>query len=58
MKRYLVFKFYDYYPGGGWNDFKGSFDSLEEAIQEAKVDRKDYDYCQIVDINDGSVVEA
>lgn len=31
LKRYLVFDYGDYYPGGGWNDFVGSFDSLEEA---------------------------
>lgn len=31
MKRYLLFAYDDYYPSGGWNDFKGSFDSVEEA---------------------------
>lgn len=31
MKRYLVFSFDQYYPCGGWNDFKGSFDTYEEA---------------------------
>ena len=31
MKRYLVFAGIDYYPAGGWNDFQGSFASLNEA---------------------------
>ena len=33
MKRYLLFSGYSYYPSGGWRDFKGSFDGLEEALQ-------------------------
>lgn len=33
MKRYLLFQYPDYYPGGGWQDFTGSFDSVEEARQ-------------------------
>lgn len=32
MKRFLVFAFDHYYPKGGMNDFKGSFDTKEEAI--------------------------
>ncbi len=31
MKRYLLFKYRTFYPGGGWNDFEGMFDTLEEA---------------------------
>lgn len=31
MKRYLAFSGDNYYPGGGWNDYKGSEDSLEMA---------------------------
>lgn len=30
--KYLVFAGDVYYPGGGWSDFKGSFDELEEAL--------------------------
>jgi len=29
--KYLVFAGKAYYPEGGWRDFKGIFDSLEEA---------------------------
>lgn len=31
MKRYLLFAGEEYYPSGGWNDFRGAFDTLEEA---------------------------
>ena len=32
MKRYMTFSGYRYYPGGGMDDFKGDFDTLDEAI--------------------------
>lgn len=32
MKRFLVFTYDSYYPCGGWQDFKASFDTLAEAI--------------------------
>lgn len=35
MKRYLVFAGKNYYPGGGWSDFRGAFDDLESAAAEA-----------------------
>lgn len=38
-----------YYPCGGWEDFAGAFDSLDEAREKAKVERWGYDWSQIVD---------
>jgi hypothetical protein len=35
MKRYLVFKGPRFYPCGGWEDFAGSFVSLDDAISKA-----------------------
>ena len=35
MKRYALFGFDYAYPDGGWNDFEGSFETIEEAIKEA-----------------------
>lgn len=32
MKRYIIFAYEAYYPGGGWSDFCGDFDTVEEAI--------------------------
>lgn len=31
MKRYLLFAGYGYYPSGGWDDWIGDFDTVEEA---------------------------
>jgi hypothetical protein len=32
MKRYLAFAGDENYPGKAWHDFKGSFDSKEDAL--------------------------
>ncbi len=50
-KRFLLFAFDCYYPTGGWNDFIGSYDSLDEASTAAK--HCNYDFKQIVDIETG-----
>ena len=31
MKRYVLFAGDDYYPSGGAHDYRGSFDTVEEA---------------------------
>jgi len=31
MKRFLIFAFAYYYPSGGWGDFYGDTETLEEA---------------------------
>lgn len=40
MKRYLLFKGSAYYPGGGWDDFAGAFDTIPEA--KAMLKPRDY----------------
>jgi hypothetical protein len=35
MKKYLIFCGDSYYPQGGWADFAGAFDDLEEAKSAA-----------------------
>lgn len=35
MKRYLVFAYASYYPGGGWSDFQKAFGFRQEAIDHA-----------------------
>lgn len=32
MKKFIAFGFDDYYPSGGLEDIRGSFDTIEEAI--------------------------
>lgn len=48
MERYLLFAFDQYYPRGGWDDFRGSFKTLEEAMEAW--DDMTRDWGQIVDI--------
>ena len=50
MKRFLVFAGQEYYPLGGWADFKGSYDSIEEVIAE----RIETDWLIIRDVQDES----
>jgi viroplasmin and RNaseH domain-containing protein len=54
MNRFLLFAGYDYYPAGGWGDFKGSFDSKEEAEEFLSQSEENYDWDQIIDTADPS----
>jgi len=47
MKRYLLFTGNDYYPDGGWGDFAGDFDTIEEIKYTEKYMVEDW--YQIVD---------
>jgi hypothetical protein len=54
-KRYALFAGQNYYPGGGWGDFCGLFDSQGEAKAfaadgGAKSEYSDSDWGQIVDL--------
>lgn len=42
----MLFTGYHYYPGGGWNDFRGFFITEEDAKRVAK--SQDGDWYQIV----------
>jgi len=53
-KRYLLFAGSSYYPLGGWDDFKKSFESLDEARRYIPVVREDW--WQIVDTETGQVI--
>lgn len=56
LRRYLLFTFYDYYPCGGWGDFDGSFNSVEEAKEFAKSKNHHIDNIEIIDIVTGEEV--
>jgi hypothetical protein len=45
--RFLVFSGEDYYPIGGWDDWEGEFDTIEQA--ETKIHSLRGDWAQIVD---------
>lgn len=42
MKRFLVFGGDCYYPGGGWEDFRGDFDTMPDAFAAAPKYGKDW----------------
>jgi hypothetical protein len=41
-KRYLLFAYDRYYPGGGLGDLVDSYNTIEEAVVAAKGDKSDY----------------
>ncbi len=56
--RFLLFSGYKYYPKGGWQDCRNSYDSLEEA-KEAGYQiciEQNYDWWQVVDTKEGEIV--
>lgn len=64
MKRFLLFAGDTYYPSGGWQDFKKSFDTVLEAVKTAAGNTKDtdlkggtWDWWQVVDLETGKMVE-
>lgn len=55
MKRWLLFGYDQYYPGGGWTDFLQSYDMYDEAVDAiARRVHGNFDYHQVVDTTDGS----
>lgn len=44
MKQYQLWIWSDYYPDGGWGNFAGSFDSIEEAEASVAPRRDRWDY--------------
>ncbi len=58
-KRFLVFANNNYYPAGGWYDYQGSADSLNEARQLAgqALSSKDIEWAHIVDTEINKIVE-
>ncbi len=54
VKRFVLFAGSDYYPSGGWDDFRSSHDTIEEAIAAAALPHRwGTDWWQVVDIQNG-----
>lgn len=55
-KRYWVFGYDKYYPAGGMEDFRGDFDTYEEAtafVRDSHLNYSGWDYVDIYDsLND------
>lgn len=45
---FALFMFSGYYPLGGTNDMKGVFDSIEEALEVARINKDYHDYYEII----------
>lgn len=56
--KYYLFMFCQYYPRGGWNDLKGSFKTIEEALIYAFQYKNDNDFFQIIDIETRIIVKC
>lgn len=54
MKKFILFQYYDYYPGGGLSDITDSFDSLEEA--KGFAEKKPQDTNEVVDRDTWEIV--
>ena len=52
MKRYLLFAWDHYEAFGGWNDFFGDFDSVNEAKEFADSNERIQNYCDSAEIID------
>lgn len=57
MKRYLLFVCPIYYPGGGWKDFDGDYDTIDGARASALAKEPDYCKWHIVDTDTGVIIE-
>jgi len=59
---YLVFAFYDYYPSGGWNDFRKAFDNELDAkhfayeLVNLNESHETFQHSHVVDVNAGKII--
>lgn len=66
MKRFALFAGDDYYPGGGWKDFRASFDTEQAAMDSFANTSRDgwvklagsFDWWHLVDLTTGERVRA
>ncbi len=56
MNRYWLFAGLAYYPMGGMDDFKGSFQGLEEAMQGVRKEDLEEDWGHIFDTLENKVI--
>jgi len=60
IKRFMLFAYDAFYPSGGWSDFRGSFNTLDEAVAAWVALHRErlLDYYQIVDLHTGEEIEV
>ena len=57
MKRFALFAGSNYYPDGGFNDFRGSFDTSAEAVRAVADLKGLVDWWHVIDLTTGQRVE-
>ena len=61
MKNFLLFSCCSYEGGCGWNDFKGDFNSIEDALEQLHELRLgspfNHGWWNIVDLTTGKIVK-
>lgn len=55
FKRFLLFRYWSYYPEGGLNDVSGEYDSLEEALAACK-EFGHSDFAEVLDLQERRIV--
>lgn len=59
LKRFFLFAGSGYYPVGGWEDFRGDFDTIDDARSVAKEKfGGSFEWWHIVDMDLGGIAEA
>jgi hypothetical protein len=58
MKRFLLFAGDTYYPSGGWRDFQGDYESVEDAFRSLARKRSSFEWYQVVDWKTREIVDA
>lgn len=53
---FALFAGIDFYPLGGWNDYKGTYDTQLEAFRRCM--NMVCDWWHIVDLSTGEIIEA
>jgi len=55
---FLLFAGDDYYPCGGWNDYRGTFTNQKDAVAKGKeLVNGNYDWWHVVDLDTSAEVE-
>lgn len=58
MKRYLLFGYSQYYPGGGSGDVIESFDSMDEVKSYLKLSSTKQDFYEVLDLDERKWIDV
>lgn len=56
-KQFIVFAGPTYYPEGGWDDYRGSFEDEVDALRYLATTDDPHDWWHVVDLHAGRIVE-